>query len=229
MATPKRSTRPRTGEKRKTQQPLKIDRLPPAVHDVILTLRNKLGKTWQEIEEISAQPMGEKSPGFVDWENLPTATLELFPNMRIPHSNLQRWYDLRVSQVQKDTLHTATKAREIAQAFAKAGVVSDDEAVINASRDTLFGILSEDPSLKGRANIAKGLIQLGDLMQKARTNRIRERKVTVDEGTLQMKLDEMQRRAEKLIKAVEKGEPGTPVQLTREQLIAQVRGIYGIS
>ena len=225
MATAKR---PGTGDRRKTNQPLKIDRLPPKVHEAIVQLRNQFGKTWQEIENLSAEPVGEKTKGFVDWENLPTSVLELFPDLRLPHSNLQRWYDLRVDQVQRDVMHTSTKAREITRAFAKAGIVADDEAVINASRDTLMGILSEDGSVDGRANVAKALIKLGDLMQKAKTNKIRERKVTVDEGTLQMKLDEIKRRAEKLIKAVEKGDPGTAVQLTREELLGQIRGLYGV-
>ncbi len=226
MATKKR---PGTGDRRKTNQPVKIDRLSPKVHEAIVQLRNQYGKTWQEIEDLSAEPIGNKTGGFVDWMNLPTAVLELFPNMRLPHTNLQRWYDLRVAQVQKDVMHTSAKAREITQAFAKAGIVADDEAVINASRDTLMGILSEDGSVGGRANVAKSLIKLGDLMQKAKTNRIRERKVTVDEGTLQMKLDEIKRRAEKLIKAVEKGDPAAGMQLTREELLGQIRGLYGVA
>ena len=61
--------RPRTGERRQINQPLKIDKLPPEIHEAVLTLRNRLGKTWEEIEALSAAP--KDKGGFVDWENLP--------------------------------------------------------------------------------------------------------------------------------------------------------------
>ncbi len=110
-------SKPKTGQPRLWNQPLKIDRLPPSVHEAIITLRNKAGKTWPEIEELSALPADKG--GFVEWENLPTPVLELFPEMRLPHSNLHRWYDIRVDQVQKQVMEYSAKAREIAQAFAK--------------------------------------------------------------------------------------------------------------
>jgi hypothetical protein len=121
------------------------------------------------------------------------------------------------------------QARAIAESFAKSNLVNGDDAVINAARDTLMGVLSEDGTESGRLNATKGLIKLGELMQKARTNSIRDRKVAVDEQTLQMKLEDIKRRAQKLIAAVEGGAAGAPVQLTREQLLEQVRGIYGIA
>lgn len=219
--------RPKTGEPRDTNQPLKIDRLPPSVHDAIKFLYSKRGKTWQEIEDLSAQPLDKD--GFVNWDDLPTSVLELFPNMRLPRTNLHRWFDLRVAQVSKDVLVRSEQARVIAESFAKSQLVNGDEAVINAARDMLMGVLSEDSSEAGRLNATEGLIKLGNLMQKARTNDIRGRKVAVDEQTLQLKLDEIKRRTEKLIAAVEGGEAGAPVPLTREQLLEQVRGIYGIA
>lgn len=224
---PRPKARPKTGEPRSTQQPLKIDRLPPAVHEEILRLRNLRGKTWQEIEELSAQP--ESKGGFVKWDDLPTSTLELFPNLRIPHSNLHRWYDLRVRQVKNEAMRRADQAREIAEAFAKSNMVNGNEAVMNASRDVLMGVLTEDASEEGRINATKGLLKLAEVMQKARTNDIRERKVSVEEQTLQMKLDEIKRRTEKLIADVEGGGDGTQAPLTKEQLLERVRGIYGIA
>ncbi len=219
--------RPKTGDARKTNQPLKIDRLPPSVHHTIQALYVQGGKVWTEIEELSAIP--KDKGGFVDWENLPTEVLELFPTRRLPHSNLHRWFDLRVRQVRTETLRRADQAREIAEAFAKSNMVNGDEAVINASRDVLMGVLTEDSSEVGRMNAAKGLLKLAEVMQKAKTNEIRERKVSVDEQTLQVKLDEIKQRTEKLMKAVEGGDPNAPVQLTREQLLEQVKGIYGIA
>lgn len=183
MLKPKR--RPRTGEKRRTQLPLKIDRLPVEVRDAIQYLKNTVGKTWDEIEELSALPYCEqwhtKGGGFVNWESLSTAVLELFPAMRLPHSNLHRWYDLRVSQVQADIEIRSAQARTIAKAFAKSIVEGSDEAVLNAARDQIMSVLSEDATAKGRLAAAKSLIVLADVMQEARLNTIKERKVVVDE------------------------------------------------
>jgi hypothetical protein len=179
-------SKPKTGERRETNQPLKIDRLPPSVHEAILLLRNQRGKTWQEIEDLSAQPFGDKKGGFVNWDELPVVVLELFPEMRLPHSSLHRWYDLRVDQVRKDVLVKSQQARAIAESFAKSQLVNGDEAVINAARDTLMGVLSEDGTEDGRMNATKGLIKLGTLMQKARTNAIRDRMAGTEERRIKL-------------------------------------------
>ena len=219
MATKKR---PGTGDRRKTNQPLKIDRLPPAVHDAILRLRNGLGKTWQEIEELSAERMGEKSPGFVDWEHLPTAVLELFPEMRIPHSNLQRWYDLRVTQVQSDVRHRSSQARKIAEAFAASVVENGDEAVIHAARDTFMAVLAEDSSAKGRTAAGKALLGLAEVMQAARANDIKERKVATDERKLKLleqkeklAIQKLEAETDRLVKKAASGQAITPEDLAQ--------------
>ena len=175
-------SRPKTGEKRATHQPLKIDRLPLEVREAIQRLKQDY--TWQEIEEISAHPYSKNwisdGGGFVDWENLPTAVLELFPQMRIPHTNLHRWYDLRVKQVTAETMARSAQARELAAAFAKSVVKDGDEAVLNAARDQLMSILAEETSPKGRIAATKSLIALAEVMQGARGNDIKERKVGID-------------------------------------------------
>ncbi|MBN9618079.1 MAG: hypothetical protein BGO25_05625 [Acidobacteriales bacterium 59-55] len=182
--------RPKTGERRETRQPLKIDRLPPSVHDSILFLRNVRGKTWQEIEALSAEPVkledGSKGDGFIDWPALDFKVLELFPDMRLPHTSLHRWYDLRVAQVQRQVLDSSIQARKIAEAFVRGGVEGDKEGVINAARDQLMSVLSEDGTVKGRMNAAKGLIVLAEIMQSARANDIKERKVQADERKLKL-------------------------------------------
>lgn len=220
-------TRPGTGDARKTNQPLKIDKLPSSVHDAIRRLYTRKGLTWTEIEALSSASLADG--GFIDWEKLPQAVLDLFPNKRLPHSNLHRWFDLRIRQVRTETMHRAAQAREIAEAFAGSNMVNGDEAVLNASRDVLMGILTENSSEGGRMNAAKGLLKLAEVMQKAKTNEIRERKVSVDEQTLQVKLDEIKRRTEKLIQDVQGGDPDAPVRLSREELLERVKGIYGIA
>jgi hypothetical protein len=178
--------RPKTGERRETNQPLKIDKLPPEVLQEIMRLRNGLGLTWMEIEQRSAEPVGQGKSGFIEWDKLPIATLELFPDLRLAHSSLHRWYDLRVAQVRKDVLVRSEQARLIAESFAKSNLVNGDDAVINAARDTLMGVLSEDGTEGGRLNATKGLIKLGELMQKARTNEIRDRKVGTEERRIKL-------------------------------------------
>ncbi len=243
--------RPKTGEARKTNQPLKIDLLPPSVHDAILKLRNQYGKTWQEIEEYSAQKIllmtakqvaetasAKKTTvqpdtvlpgGFVDWDNLPMHVLEQFPDMRLPRTSLHRWYDIRVAQVRTEVEVRSRQARVIAESFAKSSLVNGDEAVINAARDTLMGVLAEDGTEAGRLNATKGLIKLGDLMQKARTNAIRDRKVTVDEQNLQLKLDAIKQKAASVIEAVEGEAAGAAPTMSREDVIRTVREIYGVA
>ena len=224
-------SRPRTGQRRQTHQPVKIDRLPPSVHEAILALR-RAGKTWLEIENLSAQPFAGTSPkalGFVDWDNLPTDVLELFPHLRIPHTNLHRWHDLRIDQVQADVRSRSIAAREIAAVFAKSAVSNDKDAVINAARDTLMGVLSEDGSADGRQNTAKHLIKLGELMNKVTANEIRERAVAVAEQELQAKLDEIKRKTSELLTNLGVGRQAEAVPLTSEQLVDKVREIYGLT
>jgi hypothetical protein len=94
-------SRPKTGEKRVTRQPLKMDRFPNSIHDAIIELRRR-GKFWLEIERVSSLPFSENwlhdGGGFVDWEALPAEVLALFPGRRLPKSSIHRWYDLRVEQ-----------------------------------------------------------------------------------------------------------------------------------
>lgn len=218
--------RPKTGERRETNQPLKIDRLPSSVHDDILFLRNVRGKTWQEIEALSTEPVknedGSKGTGFIDWPALPFAILELFPDMRLPHSSLHRWYDLRVEQVRKEVLVRSQQAHKIAEAFAKSGMVDGDEAVINAARDTIMGILTEDGTAKGRILASKGLLALAEVMQASRANDIKERKVSVDERKLaqlekdaELKRTKFQREMEAAEKKITKGDALTVDDINR--------------
>ena len=217
----------KTGQKRKTMQPFNIDRLPPYVHDAILKLRNVEGKTWSEIEDLSSQPYGDGKPGFVEWEKLETPVLELFPAMRLPHSSLHRWFDVRREQVRRDVMDRSAQARQIAEAFSGSVIANGDEAVVIAARDTFLSVLSEDSTAKGRISAGKALMSLAEVMQKVRTNDIRERKVAVEEQTLQIKLDLMKSKAGELVKAIE-GADGAP-PASREEMLAKAKDIYGVA
>ena len=116
-------------------------------------------------------------------------------------------------QVQKEVRVRSEQARTIAESFAKSSLVNGDEAVINAARDTLMGVLSENGTEAGRLNATKGLLQLGQLMQQARLNEIRDRKVATDERKVEMlekrerlAIKKLEAETEKVAKKVERGE-----------------------
>jgi hypothetical protein len=225
--------RVKTGEARKSDQPFNIDRLPDEVKEAIQDLRRLNGRTWIQIEEQSALPFKPdwrtKGGGFVNWHDLPLSVLELFPDMRIPKSSLHRWYDVRIKQAQEAVMERAEQARILAESFAGSESDENRTAALNAAADIFFGLMSEDTSVVARMGAAKGLLKLAEVQQKARTNDIRERKVSVEEQVLQIKLDEIKRKTAALIKTAD-GDPdsGAP-QLTREQVLQQVKEIYGIA
>lgn len=189
--------RVKTGERRVIQRQLRIDVLPPMVHRAIQLLHNRFGLTWGEIERISALPynaewkakLGEF--GFVDWDALPGDVRKKFPEPHLTETSLLRWYDLRVTQVRKNQADRWRIARETAQSFAEATMPGDREAVLNAARDVIFTMLQGDDDAS-RTLAAKGLLALGDVMNTATMNAIRERKVVVEErrATTQEKVSE---------------------------------------
>jgi len=142
-----RKARPKTGEKRKTRQPLKIDQLPETVREAIVSLRNDRFKTWEQIEELSAKSYSHEwnkdGGGFIDWPSIDPELLDDFPGLKLPHSSLQRWYDLRVSQVQTQVIEESKTARAFAAKFSGANIDDPNGAVINAMRDEVFALASK--------------------------------------------------------------------------------------
>jgi hypothetical protein len=143
--------RPKTGEARETHQPLKIDRLPHAVHDAILALRNGVGLTWAQLEERSSRPFSpdwrEDGGGFVDWDALETHVLELFPEMRLPRVTLHRWYDLRVSQARQDVLEDGNTAQQFIEKLGELKIEGMNDAVMHAMTREVFGLLKSTSEL----------------------------------------------------------------------------------
>ena len=82
---------PKIGEQRQRRQPFKIDKLPQALRDEIVRLREEEGRTWQQMEA--------QSPGLAQWKIVAPHIAALFPGRRLPRTTLQRWYDVRVEQV----------------------------------------------------------------------------------------------------------------------------------
>jgi hypothetical protein len=221
--------RPKTGEKRVTKLPLKIDRLPQSARDAIQTLYGR-GRTWVEIAEQSALPFSKDwekdNQGFIDWPNIEPDVLDLFPGFRLAKSSLQRWFDLRVSQVRAQVMAESAKAREWAEAFAGKDLPGTNDAVMNAMRDQVFALMRQvGPG--DQAKFLDGLNVLSLTLSRLQRVELQARRVAVDEKNVQIKLDLIKEKAGKLIGEME-GRDGKPaVALTREDLLEKVKEIYG--
>jgi hypothetical protein len=211
-----RSVRPKTGDKRKSRQPLKLDRAPELLRDRVMKER-AAGRTWMEIEEMS--------PRFEEWEKTPAEIQTQFPGKRLPHSTLQRWHDLRVEQVKREMLADQTRAREIAALFAENKFQDLPEAVRNALGDKIFELMqSADEKNKGKT--VKGLLEFGWLLAQQRKLELQERKQNVDERALEIKLQLINEKVKQLKKDVDVS--GKKKQLTPEELKQRVDEIYGL-
>lgn len=175
--------RPKTGEKREVNQPLKIDLLPQAAREAIEQLYDR-GRTWVEIAEQSSRPYSEKwnadGCGFIDWEKLDLRVLEEFPEMRLAKTSLHRWFDLRVKQARKQVLTESAQAREFAAAFVGRDLDGTNAAVVNAIRDQVFGLIQ----LGGKGNkqdFATGLKDLTLALTRLQRVELQAKRVAVDE------------------------------------------------
>jgi hypothetical protein len=196
--------RPKTGEPRRTRRPLSIDRLPLSVHDEILKLR-ALGRSWPEIEELSKS--------FVKWDEQPTAVLELFPDLRIPHSNLHRWYDLRVEQVRKEALSEAEATRAFAEKLGAAGLTNINDVVMNAMRDAVFDF-TKDIDAGSKLGFVKLLDKLGLTLSRLQRVDLQRKRVEADLA----KID-----AERARIAAEAGDPREIFLLATQYVLKTLR------
>jgi hypothetical protein len=178
--------KPKTGEPRKTKLPLKIDRLPQSAQDAIKGLYDH-GRTWVEIAEQSAKPYSAEwekdGGGFIDWPEVEHDVLDLFPGLCLAKSSLQRWFDLRVSQVRRQVLAESAKAREWAAAFAGNDLPGTNAAVMNAMRDQVFTLMQkvgpgdQDVFLKGLNALSLTLARLQRVELQAKRVEVDTRKM----------------------------------------------------
>ena len=210
-------SRPKTGEPRRTKLPLKIDRLPLAAQEAIKALYDQ-GRTWVEIAEQSARPYGPdwgKPPfeaGFIDWPNVDQDALDLFPGLRLAKSSLQRWFDLRVSQVRSQVMAESAKAREWAQAFAGNDLAGSNAAVMNAMRDQVFTLMrqvgpGDQPKFLDALNqlsLTMSRLQRVDLQAKRVEVDARKLKILEEREALQRK--QLEAETEGAAKKLSKGE-----------------------
>jgi hypothetical protein len=209
-----KTRKPKTGEKRRARQPLKIDRLPAELRERIQAER-AAGLTWEEIEDISSR--------FKEWEQVPEKVRALFPELKLPHTTLQRWYDLRVEQVRRETMASAAKAREFAAAFAGPGLKDLPEAVRNALGDQIFSLM-QSADAKDQARFRAELLKLGTLLTEYRKLDIAERKQKTEERALELKVEQMREKVTELKKDV----AAKKKEMSPAELQKKLDEIYGI-
>jgi hypothetical protein len=191
-----------------------MDKLPTELLDRVMQER-AAGRTWLEIEQMSSR--------FEEWKKTTETVRAQFPGLKLPHSTLLRWHDLRVEQVKKEVLADQVKAREIAGLFAGKEFKDLPEAVRNALGDKVFALTQ---STDNKTQL-KHLLDLGWLLAQQRKLELNERKQKTDERALQMKIEAMREKVQRLKKDVDGG--GKKKQLSPEELKQRVDEIYGLS
>jgi ribosomal protein S8 len=206
--------RRKIGEKPQVRQPLKIDKLPAGFHREIQEKRAS-GWTWTEIESDS-QTWKEL------WKSVDDKTKSLFPGLKLPHSNLSRWYDLRVEQVKAETMVQAERARTFAESFAKREMKDMPAAVTNAIGDLAFSLL-EVSDEKNRSKVLKVLNEYGWLLAQQRKLDLDTRKVEVAEQELKAKIEQIAKKVSVLKESVEKK------KVDPKELGKKLDEIYGLT
>jgi hypothetical protein len=147
-----------------------MDKLPMELLDRVMQER-AAGRTWTEIEEMS--------PRFEEWKKTEESIRAQFPGLKLPHTTLTRWYDLRVEQVKKEVLANQVRAREIAAIFAGKEMKDLPEAVRSALGDQIFGMM-QNADEKSRHKAIAGLLGLGVLLNEQRKVQLKEKQVETE-------------------------------------------------
>jgi Protein of unknown function (DUF3486) len=206
------ASRPKTGERRRTRQPLKIDKLPIELRDRIQVER-AAGATWEEIEELS--------PTFDEWKKVPGDAQQMFPGLKLPKSSLQRWWDLRVDQVKRDVMAQAERAREFAAAFSQAKFGKLPEAVEGALRDQIFSLMqASDDRSRGKViaelqKLARLLIQQKRLEILDERTKTEQKRVSIMERDFELRKNKVDAETNKAARKLDKGKPITEDDINR--------------
>src|SRR3972149_2470873 len=158
----------RAGEKRKSRMPFAIDAMPEKTREEIQK-RRAAGQTWQEISDASPS----------------------FAGRLLAVSVLQRWYDVRVEQVQREVLAQPEPSRALAAAFAGKGFEKLPEAVQAALSSAIFS-LAEEQDEAGRAQFIKSMGDLAWLLARNRQLDQEERRLELEARKLETIVSKVQ-------------------------------------
>jgi hypothetical protein len=210
--------RPKTGEKRATRKPLTIDRLPEEMKARIVVAREQEWKSWEAIED--------ESPGWKEWDKVAPEVLKLFPEKKLPHSNAQRWYDIRVEQVRAQALADTDRAREFATAFAERDFGELEPAVVNALRDQVFSLMKAGADGTTSKEFRKALGDLLFLQTKLAKVQIDRKKLVLEEEKIAIEKGKLEALKSKL--GVLKKDAAKK-QLSPDELQKRLDELYGIA
>ena len=211
--------RPRTREPRVTHQPFGIDKLPEEVHEAIRILRSKAGLTWARIEARSAKPYSAKwekdGGGFVDWENLDLTLLEIFPNLRIPASNLHRWFYASVLQARNEVMEDGDAAQKFVEKLGDLQIPGMNDAVMNQMARTVFDMIS-GVSAGNKAQMVGALSEASLVLSRLQRVQIQQkkvegeaRKIVLLEAREKLAMQKLEAETERLAKKIQSGQPIT--------------------
>jgi len=195
--------RPRTGEKRRTRQPLKMDRLPAEVRDAIQKARAE-GKIWEEIAEIASKVAGTPLSDEV----------------------CRRWYDLRVEQVLRETVEMDELAEKNLRRYFGRTLAELPEAAAHSLKAEVYGMQSAKTSTQREASIGNFLSVLSKIIEaqsKQKRAEIEERKVNL----AQKKFEELKSKAEKATDEAA-AKIGKGKELTIEDVNRIRRKVFGL-
>ncbi len=160
--------RPRKGERRQQDKPLRLDRLlTPQQKEDVQKLRAG-GRTWQEIAE----------------------------KLDVPQSTLQRWYDLRVAQVQKEMFARAESSRQLAAVFREKGFAELPESALHALASEIFSAMEAE----GPAGRQKALLSFGVVLSKLIAAQAADKRAELEgrkQKLAEKKFEDVKSRAEK--------------------------------
>jgi hypothetical protein len=207
--------KPSTGQRRKANRPLLIDRLPVEMQERIRLLR-VAGKTFREIER--------ESSTWKEWAQVPEEVRILFASCpdgaklgqpretgngkletvvyRLPHTNLCRWYDLRIEQVLREQQLRFAAAHALADRLAAGGFQNLTASVKHALGEFVFAVMEagEDSD-----KITAALTNLGHLLAKFDRNEIASRRVQLLEEEAERKKRQFERETNEAARKLEKG------------------------
>ena len=211
-------TRPRSGEKRRTRQPLKFDRLPAEWQEKIFGWLRE--KSVPEVARLVQQ---------LEWEKLDAKKRALFRlregKFGLQESALYRVRDLRIEQVERGIEERGIVADKICAALKKALPDGLSAAVQSALSDIAFRTMQASKDEDWNA-AREALTEFGELLVKFERNEIRRSKVETDREKLKLQIEEMKRGAMKATKEIEKMASGESKASGLKELAAEVRKIY---
>jgi len=164
--------RPRTGEQRRTRQPLKIDRLPAEWKEQIAG--------WLRAHSVDEVIELTKS---LPWDKADARIRQLFPKRYVPEGNLYRYRDLRLDQADRRIDERMKVTQRIVKKWSEIGLKNLPEAVKNKLADLAFEIeqYSSEGNEKG---VEKSLVELGWLLSDLRKSEVAAAKLELEKEKL---------------------------------------------